>query len=163
MILALVVGTLLAVAALGFVLQPLLFGERAPRRRPRQSIEPPPEGQATAALREIEFDRATGKLSEDDYAELKARYTAEAELEMRREVTSTDAEVRPSDDEIEAAVRAYRASLPTCPECGPRPEADAVYCSSCGRFLRDTCSVCGAPVVATDARYCINCGTRLAA
>ena len=31
-----------------------------------------------AALREIEFDRETGKLSDDDYASLKAKYTGEA-------------------------------------------------------------------------------------
>jgi hypothetical protein len=54
-----------------------------------------------------------------------------------------------SDDEIEAAVRAYRESHPgiaagapitpasgaACPTCGPRPERDASYCSSCGRPL----------------------------
>lgn len=26
---------------------------------------------------------------------------------------------------------------PACPECGARPEADAVFCSSCGRMLGD--------------------------
>ena len=42
-----------------------------------------------------------------------------------------------TDDEIEAAIRAYRASLGSraCPLCGPRPEADAVFCSACGRRL----------------------------
>jgi hypothetical protein len=30
---------------------------------------------AIDALREIEFDRATGKLSDDDYAALKTEYT----------------------------------------------------------------------------------------
>jgi hypothetical protein len=54
-----------------------------------------------------------------------------------------------SDDEIEAAVRAYRDSHPgitaagptaptdrvTCPTCGPRPEYSPSYCSNCGRPL----------------------------
>jgi hypothetical protein len=54
-----------------------------------------------------------------------------------------------SDDEIEAAVRAYRDSHPgmtataptvpaggaTCPTCGPRPEHSPSYCSNCGRPL----------------------------
>ena len=163
MILALVVGTILAVGALGFVLQPLFFGARNLDARRPPPREPAPESRAIAALREIEFDRATGKLSESDYAELKARYTKEAVLEMRREAETVDVPVSPSDDEIEAAVRAYRASHPACPECGPRPEMDATYCSNCGRFLRDRCAACGAPVVAPDARFCINCGTRLAA
>ena len=163
MILAIVVGALLAVGALGFVLQPLFSGVRGDNRRTVSPNEPAPEGRAIAALREIEFDRATGKLSESDYAELKARYTKEVVLEMRREAKSIDVVVPPSDDEIEAAVRAYRASHPACPDCGPRPEVDAVYCSNCGRFLRDSCAACGAAVVAPDARFCINCGTRLAA
>src|SRR5262245_59593408 len=134
MILALVVGTLLAVAALAFVLQPLFFGARPLKPSPSPPSETAPEGRAITALREIEFDRATGKLSESDYAELKARYTNEAVLEMRREERSLELPVAVSDDEIEQAVRAYRASHPACPDCGPRPETDAVYCSNCGRF-----------------------------
>jgi len=116
---------------------------------------------AIAALREIEFDRATGKLSETDYSELKARYTKEAVAQMRRDKASP--EDTALDDEIEAAVRAYRDSHASCPEHGPRPEPDAVYCSDCGRYLRDRCAGCGAPVVERDARYCVNCGNRLAA
>jgi hypothetical protein len=111
------------------------------------------------ALREIEFDRATGKLSEADYAELKARYTRQAIEAMRR----APAAGAVTDDEIEAAVRAYRAGHAACPTCGPRPESDAIYCSTCGRYLHDRCAGCGAPVVALDARYCVGCGNRLAA
>lgn len=161
MIVALVIGTLLAVGALAFVLYPIFFG--VPRRfepvlvRARLN-----EGEsAVAALREIEFDRATGKLSEPDYAELKARYTKEAIAAMRRQTSSVpDA---PSDAEIEEAVRAYRDTHAACPVHGPRPEPDAEYCSDCGRYLHDRCAGCGAPVVEHDARYCVKCGNRLAA
>jgi hypothetical protein len=162
MILALVIGTVLAIGALAFVLQPLFFGPRSLGAPAPAPTEPSTEGRAVIALREIEFDRATGKLSESDYEELKARYANEAVLEMRREAKPADVPVPPTDDEIEAAVRAYRTGRPTCPDCGPRPETDAVYCSNCGRFLRDRCAACGAPVVSPDARFCINCGRRLA-
>jgi hypothetical protein len=156
-IVALVVGTLLAVGALAFVLYPIFFGVA---RRPAVAVIPRlNEGEsAVAALREIEFDRATGKLSDTDYAELKARYTKEAIAAMRR----ADAGV-PADDEIEAAVAAYRDSHLVCPVHGPRPEPGAVYCSDCGRYLRDRCAGCGAPVVEQDARFCMKCGDRLAA
>jgi hypothetical protein len=160
---ALVIGTLLAVGALAFVLYPVFFGvSSAPSSapRPRQSEREA----AVAALREIEFDRATGKLSDDDYSELKSRYTGEAVLAMRRETgPSSGSAERPTDDEIEAAVLAYRRQTHACQTCGPRPEADAVFCSNCGRYLHDRCADCGAPVVALDARYCLNCGNRLAA
>jgi hypothetical protein len=161
-IVALVVGTVLAVGALAFVLYPVFFGSPhavgstaiIPRQSDREA--------AVAALREIEFDKATGKLSDVDYAELKGRYTEQAIVAMRVE-TSAAAASAPNDDEIEAAVRAYREGACACPTCGPRPEPDAVFCSNCGRYLRDRCAGCGAPVDALDARYCIRCGTRLAA
>lgn len=163
MVVALVIGTLLAVGALAFVLFPIFFG--VARHAPVAVTPRFNEGEsAVAALREIEFDRATGKLSEADYAELKARYTKEAIAAMRRE-KATAAGV-PSEDEIEAAVLAYRAThdiRAVCPEHGLRPETDAVYCSDCGRYLHDRCAGCGAPVVEQDARYCVNCGNRLAA
>ena len=162
MIVALVVGTVLAVGALAFVLYPVFFGSAYPAGStviaPRQSDREA----AVAALREIEFDKATGKLSDVDYAELKGRYTEQAIVAMRVE-TSAAAASAPNDDEIEAAVRAYREGGCACPTCGPRPEPDAVFCSNCGRYLRDRCAGCGAPVDALDARYCIRCGIRLAA
>jgi hypothetical protein len=161
---ALLAGTLLAVGALAYVLYPLFFGTS---RSLRAAVAAPqPEGDsAIVALRELEFDRATGKLSDGDYAELKARYTRQAVQAMRRDTAAgaTGSPVgRPSDDEVEAFVRAYRESR-ACPTCGPRPESDAIYCSNCGRYLRDRCAECGAPVTAPDARYCTSCGNQLAA
>lgn len=157
--LALVVGTLLAVGALAYVLYPLL---RDPAFTPRRvqlapSVGGAPEGEAVMALREIEFDRATGKLSDVDYAELKSRYTERALEEMRRSAAPAPA------DEIEAAVLAYRARMKSCAQCGPRPEPNAVYCSNCGRYLPGTCSACGERVTETGAAYCTRCGRQLAA
>ena len=161
---ALVVGTLLALGALAFVLYPLFFGtprELAAPVRPR--VADAEEDAAVAALRELEFDRATGKLSEADYAELKVRYTKSALIAMRRGTQVSDGVERPTDAELEAHVLLVKQRLAGCPTCGPRPESDAVYCSNCGRYLNDRCATCGAPVVALDARYCNNCGNRLAA
>jgi hypothetical protein len=163
-IVALIIGTLLAVGALAFVLYPIFFDvARPPMPAPR--VEHSERDRAVVALREIEFDRATGKLSDVDYAELKTRYTREAIDAMRREDAQQGVAVgeRPSDDELEAVVRAYRAHRAKCPACGPRPEDDASFCSNCGRYLRDRCAGCGAPVEAHDARYCVNCGQSLAA
>ena len=158
--LALVVGTLLAVGALAFVLYPIFFASPPQRRFVAPEPRRRERDDAVTALREIEFDRATGKLSDTDYAELKRRYTQEAIIAMRREGQGVDAS---DGDEIEVAIRAFRAGQFTCPTCGPRPEPDADFCSNCGRYLHDRCASCGAPVEALDARYCINCGTRLAA
>ena len=159
MIVALIVGTVLAVGALAFVLYPVFFTPTQPVRSVVPGVRQTDREAAVAALREIEFDRATGKLSDTDYAELKGRYTEQAIVAMRAESSATPA----SDDEIEAAIRAFRSGSSSCPTCGPRPEPDAVFCSNCGRYLNDRCAGCGAPVDALDARFCIRCGNRLAA
>jgi hypothetical protein len=159
MMLALVVGTLLAVGALAYVLFPLLAGpRRAPARRVaalRQSAAAA-EQEAVVALREIEFDRATGKLSDADYHELRTRYTERA-LEAMRSDTAA------ATDAAEAAVLAYRERLKSCARCGPRPEPDAAYCSNCGLFLAGACGSCGASVTEPGAGFCTSCGRQLAA
>jgi hypothetical protein len=111
---ALLLGTLLALGALSYVLYPLLMGDgailesRMTRGEPGSTTN---RTQAIDALREIEFDRATGKLSDADYDSLKASYT-------------------------ERALTAMRAGgNVVCENCGPRPETDARFCSRCGRAL----------------------------
>jgi ribosomal protein L40E len=109
-VIALFLGTALAVTSLLYVLYPLFRAEPAPVRRaarlaPVQSIT------AVDALRELEFDQQTGKISPSDYESLKARYTEQAV----------------------AVMRAGNASV--CERCGPRPESDAQYCSNCGAAL----------------------------
>lgn len=158
--LPLIVGTLLAVGALGYVLFPLLAGPvpLGRRRMPRQRAGArESEHEAIVALREIEFDRVTGKLSDADYAELKTRYTQRALEAMRA------GDPAASDDAIEAAVLSYRARLQRCVECGPRPESDALYCSNCGRYLPGACAACGATIAQAGAAFCGTCGGRLAA
>ncbi len=169
MMAALVLGTALAVAALAYVLYPLFYAAPAGRIRTGMALASVSRGEddvAIAALREIEFDRATGKLSDTDYAELKDRYTRQALDVMRRRETAA-AQVGkygpPGDDEIEAAVRAYRAAHAECPECGPRVELDAVFCSTCGRYLPGACPACGQNVDQPGSRYCAGCGASFAA
>lgn len=166
--LALVIGTLLAVAALAYVLYPLLFD--APARSARSSphsVRLVPAGgdeDAVAALREIEFDRATGKLSDADYTDLKTRYTARALEAMRTESgTSATEGASGGNDAAEAAVLAIRRRIRSCQRCGPCPEADAVYCSNCGAYLDERCGGCGRAVEEAGAAFCAGCGRQLAA
>ena len=109
---ALLIGTALAVASLCYVLYPLYRAGVAPAARvARTARRSPRTSPAVDALRELEFDRQTGKISDGDYESLKARYTAQALT----------------------AIRA--GNVPVCENCGPRPEADAEYCSRCGAAL----------------------------
>ena len=157
--LALIVGSLLAVGALAFVLLPLLV-PRAPSAGSRNATErgaaAPSEDEAVVALREIEFDRATGKLSDADYEELRTRYTMRALASLRAQTASPE-------DVAEAAVLAYKSRLRSCVACGPRSEVDAIYCSTCGTYLPGTCESCGAVVSESGAAFCTACGRQLAA
>jgi rRNA maturation endonuclease Nob1 len=138
-----VAALVVAVAVLWVVLQPLI-SPGMPRSAPLEPLDPEetPKGIALAALKEIEFDRETGKLSDADYEYLKAKYTSAALEALRREPReplSSDVEAL-----IAARVRALRSasaatssntSALACVTCGPRPEPDAVFCSTCGGAL----------------------------
>ena len=87
-------AALVGLAAVWLVLQPLVLRGR----EPTPVYEPPdpeetPKGVALAALKEIEFDRETGKLSDEDYAFLKGKYTGVA-LDALRAESAEAAEVR---------------------------------------------------------------------
>jgi len=161
----LIVGILLAAGATYFVLLPILRPPLEPETNaaadegddPADDMSP--QTVALRALKEIEFDRATGKLSDTDYEQLKGRYTAEALAALRGEsgVRSLEPVVKPAPDS--------RLPAPRCPEHGPRPEKDAVFCSDCGRRLgtaQSYCIRCGT-TLEHDARYCNRCGARVAA
>lgn len=156
---ALLLGSVLAAAALAFVMWPLFKGglRSAPvLLAPEQA----PEASALEALREIEFDQATGKLSPEDYAALKAAYTPRALAELRaREAGEAAASpaVAAAEDAAEALIARVKARGNSCPICGPRPESDAAFCSDCGRMLGTGCGECGAALGA-DAKFCVECG-----
>ena len=176
---ALLVGSGLAVLALILVLVPLLRGRvYLPPPEPERSSRP----SAVEALREIEFDHETGKLSAEDYASLRATCSPRAVAELRardgvetvpsRGMQGAGAEAGAgaasagADDAVDAAERLIermKARSTVCPDCGPRPEADALFCSDCGRYLARACLRCGAAVRSPTARFCGECGGTLAA
>jgi hypothetical protein len=179
---AMLVGTVV----LWLVLQPLLR-QTAPPPPAYEPVDPEetPKGIALAALKEIEFDRETGKLSDVDYQLLKTKYTAAALEAMRQD--SDGSGTSPVSDNVEAMIAAKLRALrsastatlpdapasspassatanPSCSTCGPRPERDAVYCSNCGRRLSlgVSCDRCGS-TVQPGSRHCEGCGRQVAA
>lgn len=167
-ILELILGILLAAGAVYFVLLPILRPpvETAADPNVDEGDDPDddlsPQAVALRALKEIEFDRATGKLSDTDYEQLKARYTQEALAAMRAEQGATSKEQTAQVAPV-APLSVLRA--PVCPEHGPRSEKDAQFCSECGRRLGQApgyCVRCGTQLE-VDARYCNRCGARVAA
>jgi hypothetical protein len=161
--LELMVGILLATGATYFVLRPILWPQAELDIPPGDEGDDPnddlsPQAVALRALKEIEFDRAMGKLSDADYDELHAKYQGEA-LAALRGVEEPRLTPGASPGIAKPAPRAV------CPTDGPRPEPDAAFCSACGRRLGTApgyCARCGS-ALETDARYCNRCGSRVAA
>ena len=167
--LELILGILLAAGAIYFVLLPILRPpvESASDAELGDEGEDPaddmsPQTVALRALKEIEFDRATGKLSDSDYEQLKGKYTQEALAAMRgdegretRDGATRRAPTRPPSP----------VPRPSCPEHGTPFEVDAVFCPQCGRRLGGApgyCARCGT-ALEEEARYCNRCGARVAA
>jgi hypothetical protein len=168
----LIAGVLLALGAVWYVMGPVLRPAVAGRGTANGGAgaeaagagddDLSPRAVALRALKEIEFDRATGKLGDTDYDELKQRYTAEA-------LTALRVEEGPGTGDVVAAVPAgSRLPAPgsrVCPDHGPAAEPDAVFCSTCGRRLGSGpgfCSRCGT-ALEPGASFCNACGVPVAA
>jgi len=166
--LELIFGILLAAGATYFVVLPILRppvespgGEAAGDEGDDPADDMSPQTVALRALQEIEFDRATGKLSDSDYEQLKAKYTHEA-LAAMREQRAPYAVSRAPEQPTGVQRTAHSAR---CPDHGPRSESDAQFCSECGRRLGTAlgyCARCGT-ALEDGARYCNRCGARVAA
>lgn len=125
------------IALLWMIVQPMVLPGRStelPDDPP--DVEETDRGRALLALREIEFDQATGKLSDDDFAELHARYT-------RAAVQAIEAapEAVASSDAIEGMIAARVAAITDgatrfCAQCGGRHVTDAKFCAMCGAPAR---------------------------
>lgn len=100
-------------------------------------------------IKELEFDRAMGKVSDKDFAEMSTRLRARAAGLIRQ--LDAGAGYRDTiEREIQKRLRGPRGSAPLQAQSAP-PHAVGRFCSSCGA-QRDP-----------DARFCKHCGARVEA
>jgi len=113
-----------------------------------------------SALKEIDFDYNTGKLSKEDYDELEKKYKSQA-VALLKEIDSIGGKsyIQDLDEEIEREIRAVRKTELTDDEEIEREITNARQ----SRILEDsglTCSLCGNRYKPDD-RFCSKCGARL--
>lgn len=176
---ALVVG----LAVLALVLYPLAgpWTPAPPRYEPEEQEETA-KGMALAALREIEFDRETGKLSDDDYDLLKSKYSAIALDALRgggSEIPASAGATMGATDASRSGVGSGEFDGVNARGVDPAgegtrgggPDGVEALIAARVRALRaartasaglptPSCSTCG-PRSETDAIFCSSCGLSL--
>jgi hypothetical protein len=103
------------------------------------------------SIKELEFDRAMGKVADSDFADLIGRLKARAMRIMRQLEHGSIEHRQHLEAELEAALAQGPLSRPDdSPASDAAPRARAAFvCTGCGT-ANDR-----------DARFCKNCGTRL--
>lgn len=153
---AIFVGLAMLVASLPFVARP--FREKQAKKSRKSTISPSPEERRKAdlsALLDLDFDFRTGKVSEEDYADVRAQLVADAAQYIQLDHSM-------EDDQLEAMIRARKAQgqIHTCSSCGQKTEAGNRFCPHCEASAGSHCPSCGKTIQAGDS-FCTGCGVKL--
>ena len=136
-------GLLLAAGVALFILEPVLFGRRSLLYGGEDEFDEAAARRRVAltALRDLEYDRATGKLDDNDYALLKGELSREAlkHLDSRTEKGQADGPITtPAEQALEAEIARMRVALQKglqCGGCGAINRDGSQFCSACGQPL----------------------------
>jgi hypothetical protein len=85
------------------------------------------------AIKELEFDQAMGKVSNDDYVEMRDRLRARA-VRLMAQLDGAALYRTQIEKDLQAMATTTRTS-PECAACGTRNDGDARFCMSCGAAL----------------------------
>jgi len=160
-VIPLLLGIVVALGAVALVLDPILRPGRArPAALDAEPEEDPREHRkdlALAALKEIEFDRATGKLDDADYDQMKATYTAEAIEAIR----ASDTPAEPVSQEPALAKRQVPAGVGVSAGGAAADPAEVLIAAKrqAARAGRKFCSECGAELEGAG-KFCVECGAK---
>ncbi|MDE2876911.1 MAG: c-type cytochrome biogenesis protein CcmI [Gemmatimonadota bacterium] len=133
-------GVLLGAGVLLFVLEPVFSGKSAPMYDGDDVFD---EGAARrrvalTALRDLEYDRATGKLDENDYGQLRTELSREALEHLGDQGEGggrgPDRASRELEEEIAELRRAIREGM-QCSGCEYLNRLGARFCARCGEGL----------------------------
>ena len=140
---ALVGGVLLAAGVVLYILEPVLSGRGAPLYSGDDDYDESAVRRRVAltALRDLEYDLATGKLDDGDYELLKAELSREALRHLGPEGGDGDARdpagervSRELEEEIAQLRQALREGL-QCAACQHLNGFGARFCGQCGKVL----------------------------
>jgi len=150
-------GLALFAAALVYVSLPFRQKRLTHASSSATSLQKQGQGEAILlALRDLDFDFKTGKISEEDYMPLRTHLVAEVAQYIEAE--------EKRDKQLEALIQTRRAVKnedATCRHCGTSMKADQGFCSKCGSAAgSESCPSCGKNIQAGDL-FCTTCGSKL--
>jgi hypothetical protein len=122
-----VVVSLLALAALAYVVVPALKHSDDPAPAPEAADAEQKKLRALGAILDLESEYESGRITSDELEVLRVEHERDA-IDAMRELDVL--EMTLSDDDLEAAIAAERDRL-KCPSCGA-PRGDQERCSACG-------------------------------
>jgi hypothetical protein len=86
------------------------------------------------SIKELEFDRAMGKVSEKDFAEMSGRLRARA-ARLLRQLDAGAGYREQIEREIERRLGKAPVVAGVCASCGTNNDADARFCKGCGKAM----------------------------
>lgn len=146
-------AVLIILAGVAFMVQPFFRSARAVPGRgslgadARRALQAEKEA-VYAALKDLDFEYQTGKLSDQDYGDLRESYRARA------------LSILSASDRLKAAAPAAEPDgAARCPRCAHGNPPGSKFCEACGAPLaaESACPACGIGVAAED-RFCAECG-----
>ena len=146
---ALILGAaLLTGGVILYILLPVIQGRSASLERADDELTESEAKKRVSllALRDVEYDFATGKLDEKDYKELKGEISREALAALREVETESEDRgggtappVAGGAEDLEAEIAAVREGLhkgTTCQTCGQVNADGSRFCANCGAQLK---------------------------
>lgn len=168
---ALILGFFLLVVSVFYVAAPFRWNEKKLKAKkqtgPSITAQDDSHQAVILALRDLDFDYRAGKISEEDYGNLRTAL-------LGRAATSIKIMEETSDARLEKLIQARRkqqssasdsaetqnniAGSLTCAKCQSPLAADANFCIKCGTAVsRAFCPHCGKPTQPDD-QFCPACG-----
>jgi hypothetical protein len=86
------------------------------------------------SIKELEFDRAMGKVSEKDFSEMSGRLRARA-ARLLRQLDAGAGYREQIEREIERRIAKAPVATDVCASCGTKNDGDARFCKGCGKAL----------------------------
>lgn len=151
---SILIGLILLGVALVFLVRPFQQEQTRLAKHVKKSNNGEGQIAVLSALRDLDFDYKTGKVSEEDYLPAREQLLAEAAryIEQRDE----------KEEKLEKLIQNRRAGKgEICAECGAQMETGQRFCTECGAQADHVdCPSCGKKVRAGDL-FCSTCGTQL--